>query len=256
MRPIYGLLGGSLLCAVLALTTGPVLFGCGPPVGVALAIAALWLVAARAHRFAIDAGATWFGRPGAFWVALAGALVILVGQLALTWRALSVMRSVGKSQVSAANLRGIGFALRMYHDKYGEHPESLAHLVRIGLLGPGSCVCPYDEINERQDLRDGYTSYVYQRGAGAWRNEPELILAYERFPWSRARSELFSSAAFNVLFGDLSTRCLDVNEMTAAWHQDFQRRREIGWSTPAPGDSDWRGISVTPAPALPSTRPP
>ena len=172
------------------------------------------------------------------WPTAAVASVLLVGSIAMALTCLSMVRETSKSTISAANLRGIWCGLRNYHEEYASYPDSLHELILAGISCPTQCFCPFDpqawapRLNEadylRPDAEGLYFSYIYQPGRGEWRTDPDVILAYERGPFSR-RMQFTDAYGHFVLFRDGSVRWLTPSELTEARRTDAARRRELGW---------------------------
>jgi hypothetical protein len=164
-------------------------------------------------------------------VCVALALALLNAAVAL--QALGVARMIAKSQVCRANLRQIGQALRDYHVEQGDYPPTLVDLVESGHLTPNICLSPYDSHGFLNRFREeGYSSYVYMPGNGAWRDDALLILGHQRLPWAWGRMTLWSPRGYSVLFADLSVGWLDIREFEEDLYCDSEFRKEIDWPRP------------------------
>lgn len=166
--------------------------------------------------------------------AAAAACLILVAYVMLALTGLSRTREYAKAAVSAANLRGVGMAMKLYTEEFGDYPSSPEDLVRAGRATGG-------EFQALQDPRAPggpppgaplYSSYILQPGSGEWVSDSRLILAYERFPWTLAKPRLFATHGRFVLFGNGHVRCLDNRVFEAARRADAVRRKELDWPPP------------------------
>lgn len=93
----------------------------------------------------------------------------------------------------------------------------------------------HDEFYQRV-LEKGYTSFAYQPGTNDWREDGDILLIFERLPWSYSRATWYCPPGYWALFADGTTRWLTIKDMAAAQRTDVDRRREIGWSvTPLTG---------------------
>jgi hypothetical protein len=160
------------------------------------------------------------------WVAVLGFL--LAGSIVLA--GLAASRQFGKSAVSAANLKGIAAAVRAYCGEQEGYPDSLLALVDAGLCTTKQLFCGYDSISEGQVAELRYSSYFYVPGVGPWTAENDVVLTYERVPWSLGGDRWYESGrGYQLLFGDGGVRFVPRDEMAAVLLRDRERRLELGW---------------------------
>ncbi|MBN2446458.1 MAG: hypothetical protein JXO22_07030, partial [Phycisphaerae bacterium] len=157
-------------------------------------------------------------------------------QVVLWLGALAATQAAAKAAVSRANLRGIGQAIKLYHNACGDYPASFTDLVAHGECTLPQFICRADKYIT--EARPGepipHTSYIYSPGAGEWREDEDIVLAHERCPWSVApNGAIFWRPAYGVLFADLHTEYIDWEEFSGVWYRSLDRRREIGWPTGA-----------------------
>jgi len=121
------------------------------------------------------------------------------------------------------SLRQIALAIASYCDTTGDYPAALADLVDPEHFLQSSLVSGTEP--HRRDATDDpmYSSFAYMRGVGAYRSEPDVILAYERVAVS-PRLPLHC-----VLFGDGEINYIGRNKLREAMHKDRARRAELGW---------------------------
>lgn len=228
----------ALLAILLA---GAVCFGAGAIVfwgtvlGFLVAIltvaGAMAYTAAQREAFKELAERPAVGRKLTAWAA---AILIMVGYVFLAMAVLSKAREYGKSPITHANLRAVGFALKQYATANHEYPTSLQELISLDELAPRSLHSFGDpqRLAHTDDERVPYSSFVYQPGLGEWRSEPQLILAYERLPWTPMNLRIKTRYGRCVLFADGNVRRLAEHEFTAAKADDAARRGEVGWPPP------------------------
>lgn len=166
---------------------------------------------------------------------------VLIGYLLMSLTVLGNAREFGKSTVTTGNLRTIASGLRLYVESQGDYPPTFVELVSSQFEGSWDNFWSagavwkthaYPEERESGPIHGGYTDFVYQPGRGAWRTDPELILAYDREPWTILESRLFPRYGRFVLFADNETRRLSEEEFKAARAVDRAMRERIGWPIP------------------------
>jgi hypothetical protein len=121
------------------------------------------------------------------------------------------------------NLRQIGRAIASYCDTTGDYPAALADLVDPEHFPQWYLVSVTDPYPRDATDDPMYSSFAYMRGVGAYRSEPDVILAYERVAVS-PRLPLHC-----VLFGDGEIDYIGRNKLREAMHKDRARRAELGW---------------------------
>lgn len=117
----------------------------------------------------------------------AAAVPVVVGGTALTTSimlpSLARAREISKRAVSAANLRGIGQAIKIYaNDNADKYPPALTALIEDGSITEKQLISP------RQP--SGVTSYVYITGQSE-NSDPRNVLAYERLEGQEGTNLLF-----------------------------------------------------------------
>lgn len=226
----FALLGVSAACVVVSFASGTIWSCVAAPLaslGGAAAIAVAW-------RLRPVGGVSRFDLERALLVARAWLIALgvgsLIGGMLLVLVSLSLARQIAKSPVSWANLRGIGMAIEAYCQDRGSYPPTLHHLIEEGIVTPWQCYAPVDPVGEADVLDLGYSSYVYQPGIGQWNAQADVILAYERLPWSVLSTSGTSPVrAYAVLFGDGDVRPLQIQDMQQAVLRDRGKRLELGW---------------------------
>jgi hypothetical protein len=219
------LLGLSSLCAVGVLLLSSLAICVLPLAGAVLAVL---VVLARKSRAV--SSTPWACRFALF----AGALILLFVNLGLGLNSFGILRARGLSEVSAGNLSVIGAALEMYQREHDAFPPSFDELVQTELC-PRGCLRAFGDVKAWEvGGRSGppcYSSFVYQRGAGDWRKDDRLILAYERGPFAWGETKMFPQAGRWVLFASGEVRWLTEHQCELALQQDRAQRKEIGWPT-------------------------
>jgi hypothetical protein len=237
--------GASVPLAVLALLTAWPLMMIGACSAWLLGAAALVSVLAivrrcmRQRRDVSSDGSPPATLPKTWQLALAAALTsLLVLFLAFIYMsALTAMRHSSKSSVSAANLKMILSAAETYADRTGTRAADLQDLVAAGICSPKAFFAVFDpEIPESawNSNRVVYSSYVF---ALPWRfpcNDPQVMVAYERKPFTPVAAKIGASRVRMVLYGNWRVETLDEQQFRAALQKDQQRRRELGWPTSQP----------------------
>ena len=231
------MLASALIAATVSVASGPVVM-LGIPLGWVAAIFTLaaWLACLKVYRNpeARARSDTRISRAQICLGSVASAIAI-IGCVDLAQVTLSRAREVAKAPVSASNLRGIGMGLKLYSADHNDYPPSFEELVTSGHLtwgqfwAMGDPEVPHD-IPEEQAR---YSSFVYQPGAGTWRPDAEVILAYERGAWTPLALRVFLRYGRYVLFGDGRVTLLDDEAFNVARQRDVQKRAELGWPPPA-----------------------
>lgn len=224
---------GLLLLVVAAVLLVPPLWAAGvmftlpPLVGLVAAIAGLVCVRRwRGDEYTEPLVRALRLRAGLSLVAAA----IAVCHVALCLRVVVVTRIIALSEVSQSNLRGIGQQLRAYYDNFGQYPETVSALITAGFSTEGQWISPGDGYAvETMVLSEGYSSYAYSPGRGEWSSDPELLLAYERGPWTYGQWDLACNPGYSVLRGDLSVEWLDVGAFDEGRRRDRAARERLGW---------------------------
>ncbi len=158
--------------------------------------------------------------------------VFAVGHTLLAGLVLGAAREHAKTAVTASNLKGLGGGARVHCDEHGFYPPSLQSLVEPGRCIPMQLVSIGDpRIADvcRDENTLGYSSFDYCPGVGAWRDEPEVILAHERQAWSALEVRVFPRYGRCTLFGNGRALLLGADEFAAAKRRDKARRAELGW---------------------------
>jgi hypothetical protein len=190
-----------------------------------------------------DASLVRFARHVGVPLRCCAALCLLAG-CAASLRHLGVARQVSKSAISASNVRGLLHGMRAYHQECGAYPFALANLVESGQAWPNQLLVHWDWTGDEARVeREGYSSYVYQCGVGPWREDPGIVLLYERLAWSHGRATWCCPPGYQVGFADGRVEWLDVSELTEVLARDARRRSELGWP-------------IGPAPSVPPTSQP
>lgn len=184
-----------------------------------------------------ETGAIERPRPYVRALAVAGSTIALLACIPLSLASLSRTREYAKSAVTVSNLRGIGQGMQVYSEKFGEYPRVPDDLVREEFATWGQFISvgdpdvPYPPAGGRDPE---YSSFEFRPGAGAWRRDSDIILAFERQAWTPKEWRLFPPYGRCVLFGDGDVRVLDDREFAEARRRDAARRAQLGW--PAPPD--------------------
>ena len=234
---VGGVLLSLLLLATLVDANGSILGATLPawPISIVVLISA-----AIAVRRNVDARLSADERrPGArVWGVLAFSIIVLLAHTGLASRALHHIRLRGKSVITMSNLRVLSSAIQQYSEAGGDWPTDFDVLVTTGLVFPWQLVSHYDPTPAALNPTSGppcYTSFVYRPGVGKPIKDRDLVIAFERMPWSPRDTRLFTKWARWVLLGDGQVVLLDDNEFKDALRRDAERRRALGWpALPAP----------------------
>ena len=174
-------------------------------------------------------------------VACLSAGFVLIGYILMSLTILGNAREFGKSTVTAGNLRAIATGLKQYVDSQGDYPPTFVELVSSQFNGnwenfwsAGAVFETHAFPEERatDSIPGEYADFVYHPGAGVWRTDPELILAYDREPWTILEEKLFPRYGRYVLFANNETRRISEAEFEAARAADRAVRERIGWPIP------------------------
>jgi hypothetical protein len=76
-----------------------------------------------------------------------------------------------------------------------------------------------------------YSSNDYRRPCGGWPDDGDLVIAFERCPWTIIEHKLFTDKGRCVLFGDGRVECLGEDAFRKALEADLARREVLGWPT-------------------------
>jgi hypothetical protein len=157
-------------------------------------------------------------------------LLALLGQGTLASKTLNRVRDVGKSSVTAANLRGIGQAISIYRDDAGVFPPALNDLVATNNVTAMQCCSPNDPgfwMGAR--TKPLYSSFVYHPGTVQSFDNSDLVVAFEKKPWTPKELRLFPTYGRCVLFGDGHVLAIDEMEFHARLEKDKACRLMLGW---------------------------
>jgi hypothetical protein len=162
-------------------------------------------------------------------------LMLLIGCTLLNMVALGSIRAASKATISAANLAGIGYAVKEYSERHSVYPLSLDSVIKEDGMSPKCFINPFDPEapNYYPHARLLYSSYIYNPGIGKYVVDPEVIIAHEREAFDVCEPYIFAPKERWVLFGDLKVRHLTDAEFAEAMRNDEQRRQELGWPTSA-----------------------
>ena len=165
-----------------------------------------------------------------WWSSFLFCLLIFFGQGFLMLQTLGRMRDAGKATVTSANLRGIGQALKLYHEDFEVHAPSLADLEVANYTTRKQFLSIADPgLVNWSDTGPAYSSFAYNPGVGSWSKEPDIVLAFEKEPWTATEMRLFPKHGRWVLFGDGSVKWLQDAEFRATMELDRARRLDLGW---------------------------
>jgi hypothetical protein len=157
-------------------------------------------------------------------------LLVLVGQGCMACLTLGRAREAGKATVTCANLRGIGQALKVYRDDFETHAPLLADLEIANYTTRKQFLSIADPaLADWSDTGPIYSSFAYNPGVGSWSDDPQIVLAFEKEPWTATEMRLFPKHGRWVLFGDGSVRWLLDGEFREAMERDRTRRSGLNW---------------------------
>lgn len=169
------------------------------------------------------------------WGILACSILLLLVHTGMASQGLHRQRLVGKSVITATNLRFLGAAIQQYGQENGGWPPDFDVLVATGILDPWRLTSVSDPAFAPKPPSRPlcYTSFVYRPGVGKPVSEPALVLAFERMRWSPKDTRLLIKWARWVVFADGRVELLDDKGFASALRRDAERRRELGWPVPA-----------------------
>lgn len=147
-------------------------------------------------------------------------LGVIAAQVALTLPILAAFRELDGAVMGAANLRGIGNAIRVYCDDFKVPPGNWNDLVAAKMTSPGQLIAPLDGMQE--GFTDGQvnSSYVGRFRPDLCSGIDRWIVAYEREAWTPLSFRaLFRRYGRWVLFGDGSVERLSEEELDLALRQ-------------------------------------
>jgi hypothetical protein len=231
-RAVRWLIIASVLLAIMSLSTAFPLMSIGAcaswPLTLATAImsATAWVRARKQHAEPFESIAKRTDKR-----LLVICLGLLLGSTYLNMQAFATMRVVSKSTMSAASLWGIGASVEGYAYSHATYPPSLEAMVDDSQISPKSLIAPFDP-DAPYDVPAGkliYSSYVYTPGTGKPVADPDLVIAYERGPFTICEPRLFAPKERWVLFGNGQVRHLTDAEFAEAMGKDKKRRQELGW---------------------------
>lgn len=104
-------------------------------------------------------------------------------------------------------------ATRIYCNDEGDFPSELSVFESSGAI----------------ITKGGYRSYMYCPGEGAWRDDPDLVIGFEREAWSPMVFRMWPEFGRVTLFGDGHVDVLGNGAFTAAMEANAKRRLELGW---------------------------
>ena len=227
----FALVTTGIVCLWLA--SAPPVIGPSPWIELALLLAIAGGVTAhrlRARGSGAPTDAPLVGPVGA-WLTLLSAMLLFGSTVALGVSLWAGHNAV-KTPITRAHLRGIGMAVELYCGRHGDYPVTLATLVESGDCSPAIFLSMSDPHGIGSPDGPVYSSFAYVGGAGAYRPEPGVVLAYERVAskaYRRDGRSPFPVPTHSVLFGDGQVRQLTPDELREAMHKDRARRAALGW---------------------------
>ena len=236
-RPLWlsAIVGAAALAgALLALVAANAFFVLCTLLGWPLALAALILTAVAAWRNSNPSLPNEQRLKAArLWGTLAVAAALLLTQTVLALTALGRTRGCAKAAVSAANLRGILQCVAIYSGDYGEYPATLDDLVIGGYTVPRQLRSMSEMIGAPYtSSAPFYSSFTYRPGKGACRNDPALVIGFERSALTPLDLRIFTRWGRVTAFGDGHVEVLDEKAFKQALRKDKQRRSQLGWPIP------------------------
>ena len=207
------------------------LFVLSPMIGVLLAwFALICSIIAAGRNTSGRLPATDRVRPLQMLVTFLVCLLVLLVQGTLASKTLRRVRDVGKSSVTAANLRGIGQAISIYRDDTGVFPPAPDDLVAAGDTTAMQFISPNDpDPAAWVATKPLYSSFIYHPGIGQSFDNPDIVIAFEKKPWTPRQMRLFTSYGRCVLFGDGHVLAIDETDFHALLEKDQALRRQLGW---------------------------
>lgn len=224
--------------ALVALAVPPLLISClttSPYSAVALLLFAAALgLAALGLQWAAQRAAAANPAPHASKLLITGAALLILlltsGGFALC---IVRVREIAAASSMHAQLRALHAALQQSGAANAPWPPDAAALRRAaGLAASGTPLrSPGDP--RRADTDDSYTSLVYEPGRWDLPGHPQIIIAYEREPWTPLQFRLWSPPrGCWTLFFDGAVRKLSETELRSALATSAGLRSELGWNAP------------------------
>jgi hypothetical protein len=166
-------------------------------------------------------------------------LLALLGQGTLASKTLTRVRAASQSSVTVANLRGIGQAISIYQDRFGVFPLALDDLEAADFCTWKQFVSPNDPNPAAWvATKPLYSSFVYHPGIGQSFDNPDIVIAFEKKPWTPREMRFFPTYGRCVLFGDGHVLAIDESEFHARLEKDKACRLMLGWPVFPLDDAD------------------
>lgn len=203
-----------------------------------VSLACAWVAVSRNEEW----GQTSAAGPSAarVWAALAVSLLLVVAQGYAVWYVWSHSYYLGYSAgVAPANLRGIGESVRRYYDEYDTSPATFDELIAGECITRRSLVWVFDDRRMLTNI-DGApldSSYAYHPGLWPEKQDAEVVVAFEKSPWTIKELRLFYEFGHSVLFADGQVRFVAPEELASVLERDQRRREELGWPV-----CEWGGM--------------
>jgi len=160
-------------------------------------------------------------------------LILFMTNTMITLGVLAIGKLMACNSVSQCNLAGIGQGITSYCNDHGAYPNSPLDLVIACSVPHKQFIAPFDTKAHTPFDVNKYTSYAYVPGQGSKQNDPDIMLGYEREPFTMMSDRiLFKKYGRWTLFDDGHVELLDEEHFQAAIRKDRQRRRELGWPSP------------------------
>ncbi len=168
-----GMALGAMVCGIIGI------LGCFP-IGIAGLILGIVAVS-RVSRKPAEYGGRGMAIAG---ICTGGASILLVIPMimmaSILLPSLARARELSKRAVCAANLRGIGQAMRVYANDFNEeYPPNFKTLLKSGIVTKKMFVCPSSTVDVIGVGKDLEACYAYIKGQGEW-NNPSNVLVYEK----------------------------------------------------------------------------
>lgn len=132
--------------------------------------------------------------------------------------------------LAPANLRMLARTLDYYCERFGTPPTTLGDIVQESCTGHWMPILVLDEsrlTNGAEPHRD--SSYAYHPGLYPKRQDPQIVIAFEKSPWTIREIRLFYELGHSVLFADGQVRFVCQANLKGVLEQDRKRREELGW---------------------------